>query len=280
MIQAFKYFHAALLVLGLVFLSSCYPEWKLGKTFIESKPDISVMILPADYVFKNNQKRDEIGDTSGLTNFEKDSLLLAKSLFLKDLSDSVFLETFINSMISEFEMLGLKIYMDNASDSFLFFKSPSYILNIAQLQLEEGYNDFKDSDDFSGNTYYKAFQTNAVTFNSWLELTQLNPKKEGRKLFFVSETIADIVDGYFTENLLTGEIKYKYQIMEIDLDIIYHYCKVLGARYAGYTFDYLMNDYIMTHFPSGKKRNFYMHYNRANNTLDPTWEERFELMEE
>ena len=202
-----------------------------------------------------------------------------KVLFLNELSDSVFLETFINSMISEFEKLGLKVYMDNASDSFLFFKSPSYILNIAQLQIEEGYNEFKDSDEFGGNTYYKAFQTNAVTFNSWLELTQLNPKKEGRKLFFVSETIADIVDGYFTENLLTGEIKYKYQIMEIDVDIIYHYCEVLGARYAGYTFDYLMNDYIMNHFPPGRKRNYYMHYNRANNTLDATWDERFVLYE-
>ena len=265
---------------SLLSLTSCYPEWKLGKTFIDSKPDISVMILPADYVFKNNLKRDEIGDTAGLTNLEKDSLLLAKSLFLKDLSDSVFLESFINSMISEFDKLGLKVYMDNSSDSFLFFKSPSYILNIAQLQLEEGYHDYKDSDDFGGNTYYKAFQTNAVTFNSWLELTQLNPKKEGRKLFFVSETIADIVDGYFTENLLTGEIKYKYQVMEIDLDIIYYYCEVLGARYAGYTYDYLMNEYIRSHFPAGKKRHYYMHYNRPNNTLDPTFEERFELMEE
>ncbi len=280
MIIGFKYFKATVFLSGLIFLSSCYPEWKLGKAFIESKPEISVMILPADYVFKNNLKRDEIGDTIQLTNFEKDSLLLVKSLFLKDISDSVFLEAFINSMISEFEMLGFEVYLDNASDSFLFFQSPSYILNIAQLQLEEGYNEFKDSDEFGGNTYYKSFQTNAMTFNAWLELTQLNPKKEGRKLFFASSTIADIVDGYFTENLMTGEIKYKYQIMEIDTDIIYHYCEVLGARYAGYTFDYLMNEYIRNLFPEGKKRNFYMHYNRFNNTLDPTYDDRFELMEE
>jgi hypothetical protein len=183
-------------------------------------------------------------------------------------------------MISEFGKFGFKVFMDNSSDSFLFFKSPSYILNIAQLQLEEGYNEFKDSDDFGGNTYYKTFETNAITFNSWFELTQLNPKNEGRKLFFTSATIADIVDGYFAENLMTGEIKYKYQIMEIDTDIIYHYCEVLGTRYAGYTFDYLMNEYIRNNFPPGRKRNYYMHYNRLNNTLDPTFEDRFEQMEE
>jgi hypothetical protein len=260
-------------------LSSCYPEYKLGKAFIESKPDVSIMILPTDFVLKNNLKLDEIGETGNMSDQEIDSLALAKSLFLKEISDSVFLETYINSMISEFEKFGFKVFMDNAADSFLFFQSPSYILNLAQLQLEEGYNEFKDSDEFGGNTYFKTFKTNAVTFDTWLELTQLNPKKEGRKLFFASHTIADIVDGYFTENLLTGEIKYKYQIMEIDVDIIYQYCKVLGSRYAGYVFDYLMNDYIMTHFPAGKKRNFYMHFNRLNNTLDPTSEERFIIME-
>ena len=87
------------------------------------------------------------------------------------------------------------------------------------------------------------------------------------------------MDGYFNENLLTGEIKYKYQVIEIDVDIIYHYCEVLGARYAGYTFDYLMNENIKTNFPPGKKRHYYMHYNRQNKTLDPTFEERFILME-
>jgi hypothetical protein len=275
-----KYYLPAILFISLVFLTSCYPEWKLGKTFIESKPDISVMILPTNYVFKNNLKLDEIGDTSWLSPTQKDSLKIVKSLLLKNISDSIVLENFINSMISEFEKLGVKVYLNNDPDSFMFFQSPAYFLNIAQLQLEEGYNEFKDSDEFGGNTYYKKFQSNAITFNTWLELSQLNPKKEGRKLFFATETIADVVDGYFTENLLTGEIKYKYQIMEIDVDIIYHYCEVLGARYAGYTYDYFMNTYIMNHFPSGKKRNFYMHYNRSNNTLDATWDERFELMEE
>lgn len=236
--------------------------------------------MPTDYVFKNNLKRDEAGDTSNMSPQEIDSVFFARSLFLKDVSDSVFLEKFINSMITEFENFGFKVYMESATDTFLFFTTPSYFLNIAQLELEEGHNEFRDSDEFGGNTYYKTFETNAVTYNSWFELSQLNPKKEGRKLFFTSATIADVVDGYFTENLLTGEIKYKYQIMEIDVDIIYHYCEMLGARYAGYTYDYLMNEYIKIHFPQGKKMRFYMHYNRQNNTLDPTFEDRFILMED
>lgn len=267
------------LLLGLSLVSSCYPEWKLAKTFIESKPDISLMIIPADYIFKNNLKLRDTGDTSGMSGNQTDSLLMAKSLFLKYISDSVFLETFINSMISEFEKLGIKVYVNN-TDTFLFLSSPAFVLNIAQLEVEETTLNHKDTEDYEETTYYKTIQANAVNVNSWFELSWLNPKKEGRKLFFASETIADIVDGYFTQNLITGQVYYKYDIIEMDVDVIYRYCELLGIRYAGYTFDYLMNQYIIRNFPPDRKIRYFMHYNRYYNTLDPTWNERFEIIEE
>jgi hypothetical protein len=237
------------------------------------------MIIPADYIFKNNLKLSETGDTTGKSGNQTDSLLMAKSLFLKDISDSVFLETFINSMIAEFEKLGIKVYVNN-TDTFLFLSSPAFVLNIAQLEVEETILNHKDTEDYEGTTYYKTIKTNAVNVNSWFELSWLNPKKEGRKLFFASETIADIVDGYFTQNLITGQVYYKYDIIEMDVDVIYRYCELLGIRYAGYTFDYLMNQYIISNFPQDRKIRYFMHYNRYYNTLDPTWDERFEVIEE
>lgn len=267
------------LLLGLSMLYSCYPEWKLAKTFIETKPDISMMIIPADYVFKKNLNLSETGDTTGMTSFQTDSLLMANSLFLQKISDSVFLETFINSMIREFEKLGIKVYI-NSSDTFLFLSSPAYVFNIAQLELEETKLDHKDTENYEETTYYKTIKTNAVNVNCWFELSWLNPKKEGRKLFFAAETISDIVNGYFTQNLITGQVYYKYDIIEMDTDVIYRYCELLGIRYAGYTFDYLMNQYIIENFPPDRKRHYYMHYNRSYNTLEPTLDEFFELIEE
>jgi len=258
---------------------SCYPEYKLGKTFIESKPDISILIIPADYVYKTNLKKSEIGDTTGMNEKETDSALMANSRFLKDISDSAFLETFINSMITEFEQLGIKVFVNNP-DSFLFLPSPAYILNLAQFELEETIRDNKDSEVFEEVTYYKTIKTNALTFNSWFELSWLNPKKEGRKLFFASETISDIVDGYFTQNIITGQVFYKYDIIELDMDIIYKYCDLLGKRYAGYTYDYLMNLYIMQNFPPDVKRRYYMHYDRSVRLLEPSSDDRFEILEE
>jgi hypothetical protein len=258
---------------------ACYPEYKLARSFIKADKDISILVLPTNYVFKENLKRSEAGDTSGLTGTQVDSLLMAKSILLKDLSDSIFLETFINSMMIEFEKLGFKVYNQSYLDSILFIKSPAYIFNIGQILMEEHYNKYKDQEMIGDYEYYKTIDQNALTFNFWFELGELNNEQQDPKLFFTSETINDLVTGYFIENPFTGSVKYKYNVSEIDLDIVYDYGAILGERYAGYTFDYLMNDYIQENWELYREPYFYMHYKRYNKTLDPAEEERFIEME-
>lgn len=264
----------------LVLLVSCYPEWKLAKTFLSDGPESAILILPANYVFKKNLKVDELENKAGLTDAEIDSALMANSLFLQKISDSTFLETFINSLILELDRLGFKVFLESQLDSVLFTKTPAYLFNIAQIELEEHYSVHEDKETFGGFEYYKNVDLNAITYNFWFEISELNDEGGNRKLFFASETINDVVFGYFKENLFTGEINYKYTLDEIDLDILYRYAGIFGTRYAGYTFDYIMNEYITDRWPPDKKRRFYMHYNPENSTLDPTWTERFIEMEE
>jgi hypothetical protein len=252
----------------------------MAKSYIESEPDISILILPTDYVFKKNLKVDEIKVSENLSEWEVDSALMAYSFFLQLVSDSIFLEVFVNSMIREFEELGLKVYTDNSLDSFLFIKTPAYIFNIAQIELEEHYTVHEDQEDFGDYVYYKNVDLNAVSYNFWFEVSELNNETEKRKLLFTTETINDVVFGYFAENLFTGAVKYKYRVNEIDIDIIYRYCTTFGRRYAGYTYDYLMNKYLDEHWPANKKRRYYMQYKRENNSLDPTWKDKFGVMDE
>lgn len=267
-------------ILLSVLLASCYGEWKMAKAYIESEPDVSIMILPANYVFKKNQKIDNQKELGDLSEQEKDSILMAKSSFLNEVSDSIFLERFINSLYTEFEELGFTVYTENYLDSFLFIKTPAYIFNIAQIELEEHYSVYEDQQDFGDLTYYKNFDLNAISYNFWFELSELNDEKENTKLFFVSETINDQIYGYFAENIFTGNVKYKYNITEIDLDVIYRYCDTYGRRHAGYTFDYIMNKYITENWPPDKRIPYYMHYNRENKTLDLSREDEFMLIEE
>jgi len=251
----------------------------MARSYIDSEHDISIMILPADYIFKKNLKVKEAGHIKDMTDMQKDSALMENSSFLKSVSDSIVLETFINSLIIEFEKLGFKVYTESQLDSFLFIKTPAYIFNIAQIELEEHYNVHEDQQDFGDYTYHKSVDLNAISYNFWFELSELNDGNEDTKLLYASETINDVVYGYFAENIFTGNIKYKYNVNEIDLNVIYRYCGIFGERNAGYTYDYLMNKYIIENWPPDKTHRFYMQYKRQNNTLDPTINDKFEEME-
>ncbi|MDB4303179.1 hypothetical protein N9934_00115 [Desulfosarcina sp.] len=274
-----KFLFYSIIFVFILLLTSCYPEYKIARSYIDSKPDISIMVLPTNYVFKKNLKVEETEDIKDLDEIQKDSAMMANSAFLKNISDSIVLETFINSMIIEFEQLGFKVYTETQLDSFLFIKTPAYIFNIAQIELEEHYNVHEDKQDFGEYTYYKAVDLDAVSYNFWFELSELNDGNEDTKLLYSSETINDVVYGYFAENMFTGGVKYKYNINEIDLDVIYRYCGVFGERNAGYAFDYLMNKYMVENWPPDKTHRFYMQYKRMHNTLDPTINDKFVELE-
>ncbi len=259
----------------LAALTSCYPEWRLARSYIDSAPEVSILILPANYVFKKNLKVEELDDTTSMSGEALDSALMANSVFLRELSDSIFLEAFVNSMIEEFLRLGYDVYTENMLDSFLFAKGPAWFLNIAQVELEEHYSVHEDKQEFGDYVYYKNVDLNALSYNFWFEMSELNNESESHKLFYASQTINDVVFGYFTENMFTGDIKYKYDVDEIDLDIIYRYAAYFGRRYAGYTFDFLMNRYVEENWQADRTLRYYMQYKRENNTLDPTINDRF-----
>lgn len=273
-----KYNYIVFILVLLLLSASCAPEWKLAKDYVATNPEPDIMILPVNYIFKSNLKKEEIEDPEKLDEYELDSALFENSIFLKKISDSAFLEIYINSMIDEFDKLGFNVYTEGALDTFLFFKSNAFILNMAQLEIEEYYTTHEDKDEFGEYIYHKELDLNTLNINFWLELSKLN--SSGRRVFFDSKEIADDAYGYFTENIFTGEVNYKYFLREMTLDDVYQYCEYLGARHASYTFDYLMNNYITKKFPSNKKRKYYMHYDRRTRTFDPAKRQRFIILDE
>ncbi|MBN1338624.1 MAG: hypothetical protein JXA03_04835 [Bacteroidales bacterium] len=247
----------------------CSYEWKLARQYVQSGPDVALLVLPVDYLIKSNLKTKEAGVKNGMPEYQKDSLLMANSLFLKDVSDSVFLETFVNSYFDEIESLGIRLFTADYADSFLFTPTPAYIVNMAQMELEEFYLEQEDSDEFGGYVYYKTMYLNAVSINTWYEISRLNAGHNTMDVLFHSFEISDYLYGYFTENLFSGKVNYKYHISEMTVEDIYNDCEWLGKLHASWTFDYLLNRYITENAPPGKKRRFFLHYNRKQNSFDP-----------
>ncbi len=275
-----KHTYLILLLLVIQILNSCSYDRKLARQFVESNPDISILVIPTNEIFKVNMKRDELGDdTVDMDAWQIDSLLMAKSLFLKDISDSIFLEAYYNSFFDELDKLHIKTYTEDYIDSFLFIKSPAFLLNIAQIEVDEYIKEYSDSEDYNDFVYTKTLPLNAVSISTWFEISRLNNNKGSRRVFFSEDEVSDNVYGYFSENLFTGQVSYKYFLREMELDDIYRKCEDLGEKYAGYIFDYVMNSYISRNFPADRKRKYYMHYKRNINSFEPAYDNRFILME-
>ena len=264
----------------ILLLTSCSYDRKLAKQFVESEPDISILVMPTNEILKINMKRDELGeDTINMEWWQIDSLLMANSLFLKDISDSIFLEAYYNSFFDELDKLHIKTYTEDYIDSFLFMKSPAFLLNIAQIEVDEYIKEFRDSEEYDDFVYSKTLPLNAVSISTWFEISRMNNNNDSRRVFFAEDEVTDNAYGYFSENLFTGRVSYKYFLREMELEDIYRKCQDLGRKYAGYVFDYIMNSYISRNFPPDRKRQYYMHYKRSLNSFEPAYENRFILME-
>lgn len=240
----------------------------MARSFVEPEVKLSVLVLPVDYLFKVNHKRDTLTGYDNMSEAVMDSILMEESDFLKYISDSVFLERYINSFIKRLEEFGVQVYTEEFTDEFLFIQELAYTVNIAQLEIEEYYLEKEESQEISGLVYYKTMYLDAVTINSWFEVTQMNPVRQGREVLFASYELSDYLDGYFSENIFTGKVTYKYLLRELETEDIHEYAGHLGALYADYTFDYILNEYITDNYPPGKKRRFYMHYNPKSRSFE------------
>ena len=263
------------LLIFIISLSlSCSVERKIAKEYIADDSTRSVLVIPPDYIFKNSLKEWEIDSADELDDWSLDSLLFEKSLFLKYIDDSIFLDYYMSNYLSEMEALGFRVYGQDSLISFLSGKSNAFIVNIAQIELEEFVMPIKEEEQFDGYLYYIMIDLNAVNLNSDRKSTRLN-EEEDKALFFASHYLTDELEGYFKNFFLTGEVQFSYEIDTLLVDEIYRLGALAGYLYAGYTFDYLMNRYLDQRMDTDglKRSDIYYHYERQRRFLGVAKEE-------
>lgn len=232
-----------MLLLIVILSVSCSVERKFAKEYIANDSSRAVLVIPPDYIFKTSLKDWEIDSADVLDDWTLDSLLWEKSLFLKYIDDSLFLDYYISNYIGEMEALGFKVYGEDSLLSFLSGKSNAFIVNIAQLELEEYVMPIKEEEQFGEYIYYEVIDLNAVNLNSWFEISRVN-EEEDKAMFFASHYLTDELEGYFKNFYFTGEVQFRYEIDTLLVDEIYKLGALAGYLYAGYTFDFLLNRYL------------------------------------
>lgn len=253
---------AFVLIPALVMLVSCGPERMIGNYYIKHSPKGSILLLRPNLVYKNNHMRFDLSDQMNET--EKDSVAYYRSSYLQYISDSAFLDEYMNNFIDRMLSAGYDVFAQEYIDSFMIVGPPSYIVNVAQLQLEES----RDSSGFEsngmdedGNYYPSEIILNAVRLNSWFEITELNADSgKVKKSFFASSIARDAVKGGLKIIPETGELRFQYTIDTITLNDVHELARQSGKTYGDYLTDYFMNEYIRHQMPVGVFPHRYMHY--------------------
>lgn len=263
------------LILFIGILVSCSFERKLAREYVKSEENRSVLIIPPDYLFKTSLKEWQVDSINENDEWTRDSILFENSLYLKNIEDSVLLEYYISNYINELKAYGFNVYGEDSLMSFLNGQQNAFIINMAQLEIEEYIMPIKEEAEFGEYIYFEVIDLNAVNLNSWFEISRVNDN-ESVDVFFTSLYATDDLEGFFTFNYFTGDVGFRYSIDTLLVDEIYQLSAIAGYTYAGYTFDYLMNTYIQKRLLEEGlySSNIYYHYNRRKKYLVPASENR------
>jgi hypothetical protein len=183
--------------------------------------------------------------------------------------------------VAELEELGFNVYGSDSLMSFLSGQSNAFIVNMAQLEIEEYIMPVREEEQFGDYIYTGEVDLNAINLNAWIEISKVN-EDEDKALFFASQYLTDEMEGYFRYYFFTSEVRFNYVVDTIPMENIYRLASMAGYTYAGYTFDYLMNKYIdrRMELETRDRSKIYYHYNRWKNYIDEAKEdERFIPME-
>jgi hypothetical protein len=263
-----------LFALIIILLTACSVEQKLARSFIDiGKPEEFLFLRPT-IILKYNLKEFEIPGVDTLEEYRKDSVLIASSLFLNAISDSMLIEQFTTGFVKKLETYGGRVVLENSIDTLMEKEGNPYIVNIAQFSLEEYIHPYSSEEEvYNEVVVIDGIDLNAINYNLWLELSHMNTEKKN-KILFLSDYLLDTMNGTLKQNLLSGKYSFDYTIDTITVAQVYEFANWFGKKSASYLFDYMMNDYIGENIPEEYPYERYnYHYDAQRNSFYPIGEE-------
>ncbi|NOX84553.1 MAG: hypothetical protein GXO86_01080 [Chlorobi bacterium] len=265
----------SVLLLSALVMPCRAQEKKLAKEFVKQEVQRNVLLLQPSFVYKTSLKT-YILDSLGIKDKTLfDSVLMANSVILQYVDDSLFIANYMAGLKKELKRFRFSVYDENRTADFMAANSNAYIVNVAQIELEEDLFPYRDATVYENIEYYHDHLLNSLTVDSWFEISEVNTEKNERQVYFASDAIMDDIHGEFTYDVFSDEIKYFYTIDSLTVKDVYVFAYQLGRTYAAYTFDLIMNKYISDHLPKGKKAKHYLRFDPVHRKIFQADDDRF-----
>ena len=163
-----------IIILAIQIITSCSVEEKMALNFVKVNNTRSILVFSPDQIFKVNQKTELLDSLKIYDESKFDSVLYTHSDYLQYLNDSLFLANYVLGYTEEMTSLGFAVYNQDQTQTFMEVDSNAYVANIAQIEIEETYYDYRAGETIYGHYYYYDFELNAIVVNSWIELKEFD----------------------------------------------------------------------------------------------------------
>ncbi len=265
-----------LLILIGVLLVSCSLERKIATNYVRKVDKKSILLFFPDNIHKVSLKADSIPNADSLGVFVLDSILYAQSAFLQKIDDSLLLSLCKESLIKELNLYGFNVYEIDRMDEFIALNDSSYVLNLAQMELEV-YRYILSPEYLDLGHYYSVdIDVNAINLNSWFELDRHNLPTEQYPVLYSSYYLHDDVDGRFIrKHERKSGLTYLYKIDSVSVIDVYELAVLSAKKYAVNLYDYLLNLHIQEKMPAGEVPTAYYHYDRKGEMIMTWYEDSF-----
>ena len=247
-------------------LSSCSMERQLALQFVETESKSTpVMLVPPPLLHMYNNK--PVHFYSNQSSLDIDSLAFYQSDFLQYISDSIFLENYMNSFIEDSRKFGFKVFLPNELEEFINIKELAYIMRIPQMELVEDTISWEIEEQVNFMKSSRIIPINSIGLSTWFEISEKD--SASYHIYFDEQIITDETYGDFRQELWSLDIKYDYTVFKLEQEDIYQFASDLGSLHASYFFDLILNTYIWNHIPEDKKGHYiYLHYNHDYHSVE------------
>ena len=256
-----------LFLMSMVFVS-CSPQKKLAYDFVKQSRGASVALYLPDELKKTNLREDcdpRLFKDSDLDEKQLRDTIDARTKILNKIDDDIFLDVLFASFKETLKDYDLKLEYDVEPDSL------HWIVDLSHIEVQEKTPTLISDCGIEGNI--DMFSVTGINVASWFEL--INGEKSN-SLFNEQDYEEYLVDCYYSLDSLNNFLT-NIRLNVITIEGFYDFAVMLGRLYAGYTYDFFMNEYVKKEMLREEKDcsdDIYLRYDPYEGYVYPTWRDR------
>lgn len=267
----------AIITFCIVLISCSYPK-RLAYDFVKKSRNASVAFYVPAELKKENIRKDCNPRNIDLIVLDEEQLrdtIEARTKIVNKIDDDIFLDVMYASFEETLKDYKLKLeYWENENARP---DSMHWIVDMSYVEVHELVEHLLTNCGVEGN--YEFIPSTTVNVASWFELAN----DENSHLLFTEQNYCEyIIDCNYSldtaNNLLINA-----DVHRLSIDGFYDFAVVLGRLYAGYAYDFFMNDYVRKEMiKKGKtyNENMYMRYDPYELFIYSTNKDKLIKMEE